>query len=80
MRAEARAHVCLPDVLDVTARGERVVITGGAGAVLSRLVALGVTARALRVDSPTLDDAYLSLIRAAHHDTTEALPDPKEPR
>ncbi|WP_226343999.1 ABC transporter ATP-binding protein [Agilicoccus flavus] len=54
----------LPGVADVRVEGARLVVEGGAdvvGAVVVHLASLGVTAGGLRVDTPSLDDAYLSL-------------------
>ncbi|HHU37694.1 MAG TPA: ABC transporter ATP-binding protein [Propionibacterium sp.] len=56
----------LPGVVSVIIERGRVVVRGDADspqAVLAALTAVGVAARGLRVTSPSLDDAYLTLTR-----------------
>lgn len=56
----------LPGVTTLTENGDRVSASGIdiATVVLLHLAGLGVTPQRLRVESPTLDDAYLSLTQA----------------
>lgn len=54
----------LPDVHAVTTAGDRVVVTGTdnvASAVIIALHELGISAGRLRVDQPSLDDAFVAL-------------------
>lgn len=56
----------LPDVHTVSASGERIVVTGGdtvASAVIIALHERGIAATGLRVDQPSLDDAFVALTR-----------------
>ena len=57
----------LPDVHSVTTAGERVVVTGTdnvASAVIIALHGLGISVGKLRVDQPSLDDAFVALTTA----------------
>jgi ABC-2 type transport system ATP-binding protein len=54
----------LPDVESVSRRGEEVLVVGSAdalSAVTSHLARLGILARHLRVEQPSLDDAFLAI-------------------
>lgn len=61
---DVAALTALPDVHHIERNGERVVVTGTdnvAAAVIIALHERGVTCRKLRVDQPSLDDAFLAL-------------------
>lgn len=61
----------LPDVHRVDHSADRVIVTGTdnvASAVIIALHELGISCRKLRVDQPSLDDAFLALT-APNHDT-----------
>ncbi|HET8588176.1 MAG TPA: ABC transporter ATP-binding protein [Nakamurella sp.] len=56
----------LPDVHTASRSGDRIVVTGTdnvAGAVIAALLELGIAATKLRVDQPSLDDAFVALTR-----------------
>ena len=72
----------LPEVESVSRRGEEVLVVGGAdalAAVAARLARQGVLAHRLRVEQPSLDDAFLAITeqsgardsgpRSARHDS-----------
>ncbi|MFC1416205.1 ABC transporter ATP-binding protein [Streptacidiphilus cavernicola] len=58
----------LPEVESVTRRGDEVLVVGGAdalAAVAARLARAGVLAHRLRVEQPSLDDAFLAITERA---------------
>jgi ABC-2 type transport system ATP-binding protein len=68
----------LPDVRTATTSGDRVVVTGTDNVATAVTIALherGIQATRLRVDQPSLDDAFVAL---THHDdpSTDSPPDP----
>lgn len=60
----------VPQATGVVVNGEGVVVTGSGGdmlpALMARLLHHGVPVTELRVDQPTLDDAYLALTDHRH--------------
>jgi ABC-2 type transport system ATP-binding protein len=66
----------LPEVTALERQGERITVSGNGdlvSAVMRALMAAGVEARDVQVESPSLDDAYLRLTRPAGHDPRGAL-------
>lgn len=72
---DVRALELLPDVHAVSVTGDRVVVSGSdnvASAVIIDLHARGIAAQKLRVDQPSLDDAFVQLTREAEHQAAPA--------
>src|SRR5215470_1812069 len=62
----------LPEVTSVTRTGDTVVVTGTADALMavtSALAGRGVTAHELRVEQPSLEDAFVAVTGGAHPST-----------
>jgi ABC-2 type transport system ATP-binding protein len=65
---DIRVLTVLPEVTEVGREGQRIRVTGTGdlvGAVIRALEAAGVQARGLQVESASLDDAYVRLIKEA---------------
>ena len=68
----------LPDVHSTNAVGDRVVVTGTdnvASAVIITLHALGISVGKLRVDQPSLDDAFVALTASSQAPHASSQPD-----
>jgi ABC-2 type transport system ATP-binding protein len=66
----------LPDVHSVSVEGERIVVTGTdnvASAVIIALHDRGISAGRLRVDQPSLDDAFVALTAGEEHTDSVAV-------
>lgn len=66
----------LPDVHSVTMAGDRMVVTGTdnvASAVIIALHSLGIAAQKLRVDQPSLDDAFVAITSDTNADLEGSL-------
>ena len=66
---DGRLLAGLPEVTSVTRTGDRVVVTGNADALMavtSALARRGIVAQRLRVDQPTLEDAFVAVTGGAH--------------
>jgi ABC-2 type transport system ATP-binding protein len=62
----------LPEVTSVTRTGDTVVVTGTADALMAVTAALasrGIVARELRVEQPSLEDAFVAMTGGVHPST-----------
>jgi len=65
---DSRVLTVLPEVTEIGREGRRIRVTGTGdlvGAVIGALAAAGVQARDMQVESATLDDAYVRLVKKA---------------
>lgn len=71
---EDRVLTELPQVRSLERQGEQVVVQGGddlVNAVILALSGMGVTARDVHVDAPSLEDAFVTLTGRGFHDAEE---------
>jgi ABC-2 type transport system ATP-binding protein len=69
---DGRLLADLPEVTSVTRTGDTVVVTGTADALMavtSALASRGITAHELRVEQPSLEDAFVAVTGGAHPST-----------